>query len=134
MIEFFSRITPIKTENNFFIVLRDKLNHLLRFKADLAIDCDTPGECFFTNAMKEISEVISDRDHDQTALIVGFGKDYEGVEGWYPKAFQKFENNSSATFTETMPLLQFQKTISSVIGEEEKKKFVENKILFLILF
>lgn len=108
----------MKYETNIFLVLRNKLNDLLRFKANPSIDCDSPGECLHTGSMTSINEIISDRDHSQIAMIVSYGKDGDGVEGWYPKGFHQFENSTTGgTFLETIPLLHYHKTISSIIGE-----------------
>lgn len=111
------RITQLRLETSIFIVLRNHQNQLIRFPANHLIDCDTHAECYFTGSMREINSIISNRDHNQIAMIVGYGKGYDESEGWYPKAFHKFDNGTMDKFTESVSLLQYHKTISSIIGE-----------------
>ena len=99
-----------------FILLRDKLNNILRFVANPSVDCELPGECYHTGFVDQIKAIISDKGHSQMALLVSFGKGHDGVDGWYPKGFHRFENRSAEMFFETVPLLKYEKTVNSVIG------------------
>lgn len=113
-------VTPVEHETHAFLILRNKVNNIVRFIAGLSGECQRPGGCYKTGASEEINEIISHRDHNQVGMIVSFGKGFDGVDGWYPKGFHRFENGSAETFFDSIPLLQFHKTISSVIGEMKK--------------
>lgn len=102
-----------------YLILRNKLNQLVRFIANPSVDCSTTGDCYHTGSEGQINQIISDRDHNQIALIVSFGKGEDGVDGWYPKAFHKFHNGTVEKFFEATPLLHYHKTISSIIGEND---------------
>lgn len=112
-----SSITPVAEEKQVFLILRDKFNKILRFIASVALDCNDPLECYNTGSENHIRATISHRDHNQLAWVVSFGKGFDGVDGWYPKAFHKFENTSAVKYFETVPLLKYQKTIRTVIGK-----------------
>lgn len=94
------------------------MDQILRFIANPSLDCDTPGDCYYTGAREEINSIISHRDHNQVAMVVSSGKGFDGVDGWYPKAFHQFANGTGGEkFFAAVPLIKYHKTISSVIGE-----------------
>lgn len=104
----------MKYETETIVILQNNANQIVRFVANILVDCKSPGDCFRTEHISDINEIIRDRDHNQIGMLVSYGKGHDGVDGWYPKAFHKFENGSDG-FIDTIPLLKYHKTISSII-------------------
>lgn len=100
------------------IALLNKVDQLLQFNATPSNDCRSMGNCYTTSAMQLIQMISSDHKHpNEVGLIVSRGRDYDGVTGWYPKAFHTFDQTETGLHFETNPLWSHQKTISSIISE-----------------